>query len=573
MKIIKLITIFLFFYSLSFAQTLTPTENKALLFMLVVDNSENPIQEKIVVKSIKTNKLYTVFSNNKGLAEVLLPKSDTYIINLENEPNYDKIVIPNKEFYSLNYKIFYEKNRNADNKTALIRFVLKNSDKVAISEKVTLISSRTKEKYSFTTNAKGYGEIKVPNKMSYTVNYKNAPNYHLIIIPDVDNYELDFDATYNGSYPGSVYPSRNKALFTFTFINLDGFPVANEKFYLKSEKNSKEYSITTDVKGKAFIHVPIGDTYQVSSEYNKNLGTRKVGAKLDLYQVDVTLKFISSIEFRKREKEREFKLKERDAEWLKYKKEYEAYIKVYEKYKEDCKEIVKKEGGTEASPYTSSGFMNFETLRDTVFTAVFNRNKHWKNKLIIIDVTGSMQPYTDQVRWWYKLNYAENDLVQFVLFNDGDNRPDNTKNIGSTGGIHYCKSCDIQTFSNSLAHSRRMGNGGDGPENDIEATIEATKNCENYTDIILVADNYSSVKDIELLYKIKKPIKIILCGANSGYINTDYLEIAYQTKGSIHTIEEDIVNIGNTIDGAKIKIGSNHYILSQGKFLHYKDYK
>ncbi len=118
-----------------------------------------------------------------------------------------------------------------------------------------------------------------------------------------------------------------------------------------------------------------------------------------------------------------------------------------------------------------------------------------------------------------------------------------------------------------------MGKFTDGPENDLEATIAAIHNCENYTDIILVVDNYSPVKDIDLLKYVNNPIKIILCGANDGYINTDYLDIAYHTNGSIHTIEEDIVNIGNTLDGARIKIGKTFYVLTKGKFVYYQDHR
>jgi hypothetical protein len=57
--------------------------------------------------------------------------------------------------------------------------------------------------------------------------------------------------------------------------------------------------------------------------------------------------------------------------------------------------------------------------------------------------------------------------------------------------------------------------------------------------LILVADNSSAVKDMELLERIKKPVHIILCGSPADSMQAmqpEYLEIARRTGGTLHTL-------------------------------------
>ncbi len=60
---------------------------------------------------------------------------------------------------------------------------------------------------------------------------------------------------------------------------------------------------------------------------------------------------------------------------------------------------------------------------------------------------------------------------------------------------------------------------------------------------------------------------VILCGVYRGLINADYVELAYRTKGSLHTMEEDIENLAVVNEGETIRIGSNTFKLEKGKFI------
>ena len=210
----------------------------------------------------------------------------------------------------------------------------------------------------------------------------------------------------------------------------------------------------------------------------------------------------------------------------------------------------------------SDGKYKFE---DAVFLKVLNRNVQWKDKLIVCDITGSMYPYIGQVLLWYKLNYAGETSTRVCFFNDGDSKSEDKKVIGETGGLYYCDKCKVDTMTDVMVRAMAGGCGGDIPENDMEALLKASKRMEGFKELILVADNNAEVKDIVLLKDLKVPVRVIVCGSQNR-IGADYLEIAYRTTGSIHTIEEDIDNIGAMKEGSEIKIGGRKYKLHKGKF-------
>ena len=56
-----------------------------------------------------------------------------------------------------------------------------------------------------------------------------------------------------------------------------------------------------------------------------------------------------------------------------------------------------------------------------------------------------------------------------------------------------------------------------------------------------------------------------LCGSG-GSIHPDYLKLAYTTGGSIHTIEEDILNLARLNEGEIIKIAGRSYKIRNGEF-------
>jgi antitoxin component YwqK of YwqJK toxin-antitoxin module len=208
-------------------------------------------------------------------------------------------------------------------------------------------------------------------------------------------------------------------------------------------------------------------------------------------------------------------------------------------------------------------------MADTANSVVFNvlkRNKQWKNKLVVADLTGSMYPYAQQISTWLKLQFLKDSTSQhFAFFNDGDNKKDVDKKIGTTGGVYYCKAKTVDELITTMELTIKKGQGGDAPENPVEAIIYGLSKSGKVEDVILVADNWAKARDLKILTRIKVPVRVVLCGVFEGMeINEDYLNIAYKTKGSVHTIEQDITDLMKQSTGKKFTINGVDYIIKNG---------
>ncbi len=213
----------------------------------------------------------------------------------------------------------------------------------------------------------------------------------------------------------------------------------------------------------------------------------------------------------------------------------------------------------------NNDFSKFSFKDSTVFMT-FKRNSNWNNLLIVADLTGSMSPYIAQLLIWYKLNTNKDVVRQWVFFNDGDYRPNEEKKIGNTGGIYDLKTAAFEKVLDLTYETMINGNGGDAAENVVEAILKGIALCPDCEDVVLIADNLSPVRDMELIDKITKPVKVILCGSQTG-INMQFLKIASQSGGSVHTIETDIDDLLNKKEGEEIRLGNQSFKVEDGKLV------
>ena len=118
-----------------------------------------------------------------------------------------------------------------------------------------------------------------------------------------------------------------------------------------------------------------------------------------------------------------------------------------------------------------------------------------------------------------------------------------------------------------------MGNIGLA-ENDLEAVLHAQHQFPEAESFVLIADNSSPVKDMYLLAQIKKPVRIMLCGANKydlkKAIQPDYLKIAAATRGSLHTLTTDLPDVTKIKRGTRIRFGEHAYRYRRGRFVQKK---
>jgi hypothetical protein len=179
-----------------------------------------------------------------------------------------------------------------------------------------------------------------------------------------------------------------------------------------------------------------------------------------------------------------------------------------------------------------------------------------------------MYQYGAQAVLWHRLHYEKDAVKYFMFFNDGNQKKDPQKRIGNTGGIYYGKPDSIEYLLKVMKLVAKNGYGGDIPENNIEAILKAIKIFKGYDELVMVADNKAAVRDMILLNKVNVPIKIILCGLEKNQtIHPHYLEIARRTKGSIHTIEEDISGLEFLKEREAITISGIVYKVKKGKLV------
>ncbi|MFT5833898.1 MAG: hypothetical protein ACI97N_001527, partial [Cognaticolwellia sp.] len=166
-----------------------------------------------------------------------------------------------------------------------------------------------------------------------------------------------------------------------------------------------------------------------------------------------------------------------------------------------------------------------------------------------------------------KLKNEEKFENQYMFFNDGNGKPMAEKITGLTGGFHYTEAIKLADLTETMVETMSTGCSIDSPENDMEALLDATQNRKlQKMEIILIADNNSTIRDFELLKSLNVPIRIILAGVFWG-VNEEYLELAFHTKGSVHTLEDDLERLYEMNDGDYVKIGDIRYRIYNGRFL------
>lgn len=204
---------------------------------------------------------------------------------------------------------------------------------------------------------------------------------------------------------------------------------------------------------------------------------------------------------------------------------------------------------------------------DPIVTEVMLRNKQWKNGLVVTDVTGSMSPYIGQFMAWHLIYLKSAGAHKhFVFFNDGNNMPDTDKVSGEVGGTYYIQTSSYSHIQKAVFQAQLQGSGGDAWENDLEAILYGLKKAPFMKEVILIADNSAPPRDMELLASIHVPVHVVLCG-DTKIIQTAYLDLARNSGGSIHTMDEDIVHLAKMAEGEVIEIEGTRYILKEGKFV------
>lgn len=201
---------------------------------------------------------------------------------------------------------------------------------------------------------------------------------------------------------------------------------------------------------------------------------------------------------------------------------------------------------------------------DSVVMTALRRNT-WTNFILVCDVTGSMSPYTAQIFAALPGVIENRRCKGFLFFNDGDKKTTAEKRTLHSGGLYWTRELRFDSAYYTARKCMDRGDGGDLPENNVEALIAAEK-MNPGGELVLIADNWASPRDLSECDKINSPVHIILCSSRSG-VNPDYLFLARVTNGSVHTRDEDITNLGSMKEGEQVKIGVQTFFLHDDHFI------
>lgn len=202
---------------------------------------------------------------------------------------------------------------------------------------------------------------------------------------------------------------------------------------------------------------------------------------------------------------------------------------------------------------------------DSIMFKVMRRNPDWDKMLVVQDVTASMFPYTAEILLWHKLNWELDKIRHYVFFNDGNMKPDAKKQVGHAGGVYHAEGTTLKHVMQVCFKTMKKGHGGDIQENNVEALVRGIANCEDYEEVIMIADNQANPRDMEWTFKVSKPVRVLVCGAYQG-VNPVYLDLARETGGSVHTVEEDITQLMELQEGETLLLSGVSYVIRNGKF-------
>ena len=199
----------------------------------------------------------------------------------------------------------------------------------------------------------------------------------------------------------------------------------------------------------------------------------------------------------------------------------------------------------------------------TSYHALSRNLRRWPDAVIVCDLTSSMYPYSTQLFAWFKKNARNPAVKGLVFFTDCDSLGRQTYLGGPAGQFFVTRDRDAtQALPTLLAAARNTLNNLDRDENDVEALLFAQKTFPDAKHLILLADNSSGVKDLARLGQVVKPVHVVLCGVpwDSARVafQLDHFTIASRTRGSLHTIEDDLKPT-DIVQNTWLRVGSTFY--------------
>lgn len=496
-------------------------------------------------------------------------------------------------------------NVQAQDSTASVRrvnakFEVTLSDGNPFVGTVTLKDSSNDVVYLY-TNRFGLGFAQLRPDSEYSVSIDGFPQFsHFGTVP-ISQGVMEIELVLPPAALKGISAKEGYGLVLFSYLNVMGHPVANRLLYCKSE-DGELYTGITNAAGKARVEVPLGHTYQFSVDGTPNFDSHTFTSYPPLQTAEIKLELNKTTVIKHSILPRvpdNASDKAKEAPSNKKKS-----TPVYRTHKDSIRGAKKRINPPRAqknppsfaipsreeaatTPYVSKQVLEgvymlrqaiqdeerqnrYFVRRSRLHLLQTLQRKEYDSAVYVVDVTCSMDPYIEEYLLWLSLANNAQKVYGGVFFNDGDGRADSTKVAGSTGGVHLVPR-QMEEITEALVNAISYGCSGDDPENDLEALLFAENEYPQAKQLILIADNNSAVRDIELLPLLTKPVHVILCSLeplnDANPPNEDYVNIAIATHGSISTLNEDLRLLKEDLTSDRIAVGRWHYQKLKNRFV------
>ncbi|MGC4099817.1 hypothetical protein [Ferruginibacter sp.] len=525
--------------------------DSTLLQLSFVTFDGKKIVTAVHFENANTHNILHFKTDKEGKLSCRLRTGGKYTIKIDNSNDSYEYTIPDADGFPVNFTFRYHLFEFENPVVKIRLFNNKDLKEIRLVQGGKEMASARIENNSV--------RFTVPGKNNYTIQANGISiKNNLVQAEPTPTGFLNYILYFSDDTHAELMPIDSwKTAMNIVYEDLYNQPVAGEPVVVKGEKPGAVYNFTTAANGSVIAVLPVDDHYSVSLKYFANVFDINIKQETNtIFSNNLYLSYPGSKEYEAQLKEEAARLATRDSLYKEIAdRRQRDYIEFRAGIAADAAKAI-KELKTNPAYFKQT---------DNPVCAVLSRNK-WPARMIVTDVTGSMYPYSRQVGLWFLLEMMDKTRSEYVFFNDGDNKPDSEKQIGATGGIYSCLKGSPDSVIKIMYKAMINGSGGDGPENDLEALIKAAEVKQPNEALILIADNYSPIKDMLLLNKIKVPVRVVLCGTASTWANRDCLELAYRTGGSVHTIEEDILDLSKLHDGDSIVIGGTAYKFSGGHF-------
>lgn len=209
----------------------------------------------------------------------------------------------------------------------------------------------------------------------------------------------------------------------------------------------------------------------------------------------------------------------------------------------------------------------------TVLNALSRNLPRWRNAVIVCDLTTSMGPYAAQLYAWFRRSGRNPNVLGTVFYTDCDSLGHETRPGGLPGTFFVTRECDVRlAWPTILAAARNTVHNELDPENVVEALRYAQRTFPQADHLVLLTDNSSGVKDMQLLTKLAKPVHVIACGVaatETEPFGAGQYQIALKTGGSVHTLEDDLSQPGQVANNTFVRLGPHYYryVAKKDKFV------